>query len=341
MEPPTATRPAAPAPAAWIIGAGVLAALLVIAGCQSTDGPPRSIAPRAPVTAGVPQPEPRSRIGNHSPYEVFGRTYRVLPSADGFVEEGLASWYGRKFHGRTTSNGERFDMNRISAAHKHLPLPTWVRVTNLENGRTLDVRVNDRGPFHGERVIDLSHAAARALGYADQGIARVRVEAIDFGTAVAQPPRPPVSAPGTTPPQRLAETTPTVTTPVTDAAGIGASSAAAAEPATASSATAALPSATAAPELIWLQAGAFRDRDSARQLAAAIDDLVGHEAKVEMIAQADDLVRVRLGPFADAFAAERLQAVLMTADVARPLLIREAALAPPAEGGCGPAAATC
>ena len=126
----------------------------------------------------TPRKEPLSKHGNKSPYTVNGKTYRVLSSATGYSEVGIASWYGAKFHGHTTSNGETFDMNKISGAHKTLPLPSWVRVTNLDNGRSIDVRVNDRGPFHSGRIIDLSYAAAVKLGYHDKGTARVRVEAL-------------------------------------------------------------------------------------------------------------------------------------------------------------------
>lgn len=125
-----------------------------------------------------PRKEPISKHGNKSPYKVAGKTYHIMANAKGFKKEGLASWYGAKFHGHTTSNGEIFDMYKISAAHKTLPLPTWVRITNLDNGLAIDVRVNDRGPFHGGRIIDLSYAAAVKLGYVDKGTARVRVEAL-------------------------------------------------------------------------------------------------------------------------------------------------------------------
>ncbi|MFP4560703.1 MAG: septal ring lytic transglycosylase RlpA family protein [Thiohalorhabdus sp.] len=115
-----------------------------------------------------------------SPYEVDGDWYRPLGSAQGYQEEGLASWYGDQFHGRPTANGEEFDMHLPTAAHRTLPLPTMVRVTNLENGRSTQVRVNDRGPFVDtpDRIIDLSYAAAKRLGMDKQGVAQVRVEAI-------------------------------------------------------------------------------------------------------------------------------------------------------------------
>ncbi|WP_108444601.1 septal ring lytic transglycosylase RlpA family protein [Halomonas denitrificans] len=133
----------------------------------------------AQVPDAVPQREPRSRGGNKSPYEVWGKRYEVMADASGYRREGRASWYGEKFHGYATSNGEIYDMYKMSAAHRSLPLPSFVRVTSLDNGRSAIVRVNDRGPFHSEREIDLSYAAAARLGILEQGTGRVRVEAID------------------------------------------------------------------------------------------------------------------------------------------------------------------
>jgi rare lipoprotein A len=126
----------------------------------------------------VPRVEPRSRYGNRSPYTVLGKSYRVRDSAEGYVERGVASWYGSKFNGRSTSSGEIYDMCAFSAAHKTLPLPSFVRVTNLDNGRSVIVRVNDRGPFHDGRLIDLSYAAAVRLGVDRTGTARVELRAI-------------------------------------------------------------------------------------------------------------------------------------------------------------------
>ncbi|MDT8448742.1 MAG: septal ring lytic transglycosylase RlpA family protein [Wenzhouxiangellaceae bacterium] len=159
-----------------------IVALAVVAACGSrevTDGAGRRLDPDR-IDVPKPRPEPRARYGNHSPYEVNGRTYRVRSSADGYRERGLASWYGSKFHGRLTSSGEPFDMYKVSAAHKTLPLPSWVEVTNLDNGRKLTVRVNDRGPFKEGRIIDLSYAAAVKLGVVDSGTAPVEVRAITF-----------------------------------------------------------------------------------------------------------------------------------------------------------------
>ncbi len=126
----------------------------------------------------VPRYEPLSRGGNRSPYEVFGKTYTVMPSAEGYRESGIASWYGMKFHGHLTSNGEVYDMYEMTAAHKSLPIPSFVRVTNLDNGKSVIVRVNDRGPFHQDRLIDLSYAAAYRLDILQRGTGRVKVEAI-------------------------------------------------------------------------------------------------------------------------------------------------------------------
>ena len=127
----------------------------------------------------VPSREPRSRYGNPHTYVVFGQRYRTLPSSRGYVERGFASWYGRKFHKRLTSSREPYDMFAMTAAHRSLPLPTYVRVTHLENGRSAVVRINDRGPFHPGRIIDLSFAAAVRLGIADPGSGPVEVRALE------------------------------------------------------------------------------------------------------------------------------------------------------------------
>lgn len=142
--------------------------------------------------------EPRSRWGNPESYEEFGVTYHVMDDARGYDERGIASWYGKKFHGHRTSSGETYDMYQLSAAHKTLPLPTWVRVTNLENGASTIVRVNDRGPFHGNRLIDLSWAAAVKLGIDKAGTGHVRVQALS-GEAPAIPDNVASAGPATVP----------------------------------------------------------------------------------------------------------------------------------------------
>ena len=152
----------------------------------------------------IPEPEviaePRSRVGNRSSYTVLGQQYHVLADASDYVEEGLASYYGNKFHGRRTSNLEVYDMYAFSAAHKSLPLPSFARVTNLDNGKSVTVRVNDRGPFHAGRVIDLSYAAAVKLGITQRGTGRVKVRALTTGDVAPQfaragTPTPPAARP--------------------------------------------------------------------------------------------------------------------------------------------------
>ena len=158
---------------------------LVVAGCTGVIPEPADSAPSGPPAhlATLPDPVPRreakSRYGNPETYTVWGKTYRVMESAAGYREEGVASWYGTKFHGRRTSSGEPYDMYKLTAAHRSLPVPSYVRVTNLDNGRTTIVRVNDRGPFHDERIIDLSYAAAVKLRFANGGTARVLVESLE------------------------------------------------------------------------------------------------------------------------------------------------------------------
>ena len=163
-----------------------LASLALLAGCATAPPAARPDVDAAPARpppglADLPDPVVRplvkSERGN-KPYEVWGQHYEVLDSAAGYRREGLASWYGTKFDGRLTSSGEVYDMYKLTAAHRSLPIPTYVRVTNLDNAKTSIVRVNDRGPFHAERIIDLSYAAAVKLGFEHLGTARVRVETV-------------------------------------------------------------------------------------------------------------------------------------------------------------------
>lgn len=144
------------------------------------DGPPAQGMDPGDVKDAVPRYEPRSPYGNGPVYEVWGQRYRVMEAANGYRERGTASWYGAKFHGRSTSSGEPYDLYKATAAHRTLPLPTYAEVTNLDNGRKVIVKINDRGPFHSERIIDLSYAAALKIGIVEQGTGRVEVRAITF-----------------------------------------------------------------------------------------------------------------------------------------------------------------
>jgi rare lipoprotein A len=199
------------APARWN---AVLVSCAVIAGCSTSARrePPRAPpepVPQTPAPAqpskpdvskipdAVPRIEPRSKRGNPPFYQVAGKRYVVLPSAEGYVETGIASWYGPTFHGELTSMGERYDMYAMSAAHKTLPLPAYARVTNLKNGRSVVVRINDRGPFVTNRIIDLSYTAAARLDMIREGTSMVEVRTLIPG----QPD--PLTRSAEQPPQRL------------------------------------------------------------------------------------------------------------------------------------------
>lgn len=194
--------------------AAIALAALVLCGCSLRAPAPATqttaVPPAPPPDAAVPPPpdlaaipdavprfEPRSRYGNPPSYEVFGRRYFLLPSAEGYVERGIASWYGPGFHNERTSSGEPYDMYAMTAAHKTLPIPAYAEVTNLRNGRRVVVRINDRGPFVGDRIIDLSYTAAWKLDMLREGMAPVEVRVITPqapSTATASVAAPPATA---------------------------------------------------------------------------------------------------------------------------------------------------
>lgn len=156
-------------------------------GYYKDDGPGDNVPPNlASIPDAVPRAEPPHRYANR-PYQVFGKDYVPLAASQSYREQGTASWYGKKFHGQKTSSGEVYDMYGMTAAHRTLPIPSYARVTNLANGKSVVVRINDRGPFHSERIIDLSYAAAYKLGYVTAGSARVEVESVGATTAEAKP----------------------------------------------------------------------------------------------------------------------------------------------------------
>ena len=193
-----------------VIGLGVV---MLLAGCSSmlpepSDGPGRVIENPLAIPDAVPRDAPRSRYGNPERYEVFGRTYRVMASAEGHVERGIASWYGSKFHGRRTSSGEPYDMYAMTAAHKHLPLPTWVEVRHLGNDRRIVVKVNDRGPFADNRIIDLSYAAAAKLGMLGTGTAPVEIRTVTPADSAPQ-----LREAGASPTPQASEANPPADTP--------------------------------------------------------------------------------------------------------------------------------
>ena len=170
----------------FISRAGLLLVYLLLISCgggvvTERDSAPTKVPDVSKIPDAVPKPEPRSKYGNPAQYEVFGKKYYTLTSAEGYREKGIASWYGTKFHGRRTSSGEVYDMYAMTAAHKTLPLPSYAEVTNLKNGRKVIVKVNDRGPFHDNRLIDLSYSAATKLGIVAKGTGLVEVRVITPG----------------------------------------------------------------------------------------------------------------------------------------------------------------
>jgi len=160
----------------------LIALFLLLNACSTThrkDGPPAYNVDASKIPDAVPKKESPSKYGNLASYRVFGKRYYVMPSSKNYEEQGIASWYGTKFHAQRTSSGERYNMLGMTAAHKTLPLPTYVQVTNLRNGKKIIVKVNDRGPFEGNRLIDLSYVAAKKLGMVGHGTTYVDVKAID------------------------------------------------------------------------------------------------------------------------------------------------------------------
>jgi peptidoglycan lytic transglycosylase len=169
----------------------IVLACLILSACggikivpSSSDAAPSKQVDVSNIPNAIPKNEPKSRYGNPKSYVVFDKRYYVMESSKGFVEKGIASWYGTKFHGRRTSSGETYDMHAMTAAHKNLPLPTYVKVTNLNNGKHIIVKVNDRGPFHENRVIDLSYTAAIKLDIVKKGTGLVEVRAIEPGQPI-------------------------------------------------------------------------------------------------------------------------------------------------------------
>lgn len=259
---------------------------------QQDRGPSQKLDP-ALIREVIPLLEPRTMAGNKSPYTVNGSTYRVMQSEQGYRERGFASWYGEKFHGHKTSNGEIYDMFQLSAAHKSMPIPGYLRVTNLENKRSIVVRVNDRGPFHSDRVIDLSYAAAFMLGFDNKGTAMVEVEAIVPTLAAA----PRAAAPS--PVQIAREPVPA---PVQIAR----------EPVPASG--------------LILQVGAFADLNSAEQLSTKLRQLTTRPVFIRSVVIDDSrqlVHRVRVGPIPDADEGARITASVVAADLGRPYTVRE------------------
>jgi rare lipoprotein A len=267
---------------------GSLVLIVLIAGCAK-DGPPRtgSFFPRELPPDPVPRQESRSRYGNGPIYEVFGQSYEVMDSNYGYKERGVASWYGKKFHGRMTSNQERYDMYGMTAAHKSLPLPTYVRVENLRNHKSIIVRVNDRGPFVDNRIIDLSYSAAKKLDMITTGTSLVEVTAISFD----EPPRRPtiVNAPVTKELEKTASSSP-----------------------------------VSSESTIFVQVGAFGDAENARRRFALLrSGGIGDAFVLEDSSTTPAIYRIRIGPIEDVLEYDNLVAQLQNLGISETHLVTE------------------
>jgi rare lipoprotein A len=293
----------------------VAAALL--AGCMSLPPPHPAAAPApqpepAPASTATPVPpldiesipdavpraEPRSAHGNPPFYDVFGQRYVVLPSADGFVERGVASWYGPTFHGKNTSSGEPYDMYAMTAAHRTLPLPCYARITNLSNGRSVIVRINDRGPFAANRIIDLSYTAAAKLDIIRPGTAFVELRTIStLETPV--PAVPPIDTTAATTPSPGAGTTAAGDSPATaqGPAPVAASPGESGSPNPAPASTNALGPAPTHPLALYVQIGAYSDPVNADKVVRRLEAAgIGPVYQASIISGGKSVQRVRVGP---------------------------------------------
>jgi rare lipoprotein A len=227
----------------------------------------------------VPKYEPRGTRGNPPFYEVFGKRYYVMASSEGWVERGTASWYGPGFHAASTSLGEPYDMYAMTAAHKTLPIPAYAEVTNLRNGRKVVVRINDRGPFVGDRIIDLSYTAAAKLDFLNQGTAPVEVRVLTPGRGPGSA-LPPVTASATPGPVSAPPSAPSTRPP--------------SPPVTVVNAPAAVPGG----EAMFIQAGVFADHENARRRVESLLQAGLELASLDEMQGQRTLHRVRVGPFA-------------------------------------------
>ncbi len=288
-----------------LVAAALTACSLNTLETEPKDGPPTEQRDITAIPNAVPKHEPKARYGNHSPYQVFGKTYHVLPSAEGYSEEGIASWYGEKFKNRPTSTLEPYDPYAMTAAHKSLPLPCYVKVTNLENGKEVIVRVNDRGPFHDDRIIDLSYAAAQKLGYAHKGTARVAVTVVTPESLATDSSNLPNSQSKQPTPVPQGEDKPGHTT-------LTYARSAQEEPIT---------TPADSTQKLFLQAGAFSTIDAAHRMATSLRALTGRTVNIQSDPE-KNLHRVWVGPFSAKHEALKVQTLIADSQMAKPLLIQ-------------------
>jgi rare lipoprotein A len=275
----------------------------------------------------IPDAVPMPFYGNYkaNPYTVLGKTYYPMPDAKRYLATGTASWYGTKFHGQATANGEKYDLYGMSAAHKTLPLPSYVRVTNLDNGKSVILRVNDRGPFYSDRIIDLSFAAAKKLGYAEVGTARVKVEGIDPAEWWAQQGRP---VPMVLAQPQMAAVQPakptlaqTMAQPVEQYTPPPAQHAADVVPAQVQ--IDAKKNASLEPSGLYLQVAAFANPDAAELLKDKLSTMVNAPVFISSVVRNQQTFhRVRMGPVSTQGEATKLQNSVRLANLGQPTLVK-------------------
>ncbi|AEA85717.1 septal ring lytic transglycosylase RlpA family protein [Pseudomonas stutzeri] len=264
----------------------------------------------------IPDAVPMPHYGPYkaNPYTVLGKTYFPISDGHRYSATGTASWYGTKFHGQPTANGEKYDLYGMSAAHKTLPLPTYVKVTNLDNGRTVTLRVNDRGPFYSDRIIDLSFAAAKKLGFAETGTARVKVEGIDPQQWWAAQGRP-VPAMMAQPQMAASKPTTSIAQPIEQYTPPPQQHAAATVPLEIDAKKNASPAASG----LFLQVGAFANPDAAQLLKDKLSGVVSAPVFISSVVHNQQtLHRVRLGPIDTPDEAVQLEQSVRLANLGQP-----------------------
>ena len=267
---------------------------VLLAGCSTTprdsgrysqpiDSAPKQKVDVSQVADAVPRVEPRSRYGNPASYKVLGKRYYTMKESQGYVKRGIASWYGTKFHGHRTSSGEPYDMYSMSAAHKTLPLPTYARVTNLKNGKSVIVKINDRGPFHDNRLIDLSYAAASRLDIVRSGTGFVEIRTIDPKESVPAKPVATLTARAQKPVSTASEQRPA----------------------------------------LYLQLGAYVERNKAERLQNRLSDIEmqGTLHIQETRLNQEQLYRVRVGPLDSVESADRISQILQSEGIDSPRVV--------------------
>ncbi len=285
----------------------LIGTVLLLSACSTVkkDGPPPYNVDVSNIPDATPKNEARSKYGNLASYRVFGKTYHVMQSSKNYEAQGTASWYGTKFHAQRTSSGERYNMLAMTAAHKTLPLPTYVQVTNLRNGKKIIVKVNDRGPFEGNRLIDLSYVAAKKLGMLGHGTAYVDVKAIDptrYDKNTFDKPSEVqdfyLAKNGITLPQKIHKTTHTLHYAKNTMHHHQKS-------------------------VVYLQVGAFKNRVLAENMKTRVGKVISSPIKITQLADRSKLYHVQIGPIKDVPTAQQITKQLKAAGLSTRQTLQE------------------